>query len=149
MSITPPLPAKSAQMSRVKNSNTAPEMAIRRELYRRGLRYRVNMILPQMCRIRPDLVFLRSRVAVFVDGCFWHRCPEHGTSPQTNREWWRKKLDTNVSRDRAADSALVEEGWKVIRIWEHENVMRSADLIEETVRKRASRPSKRTSWKPR
>jgi len=104
----------------------------------------VNMLLPQIGRIRPDLVFLRSRVAVFVDGCFWHRCPEHGTSPQTNGDWWRKKLDTNVNRDRAADSALVEAGWTVIRIWEHENVALAADRVEETVRKRSPGPLNRT-----
>ena len=78
----PPSAAKSAQMSRVRNVHTAPEMAIRRELHRRGLRYRVNMPLPRIGRIRPDIVFTRVRVAVFVDGCFWHRCPEHGSSPK-------------------------------------------------------------------
>ena len=123
-------------MSRVKNRHTAPEMAIRRELHRRGLRYRVNMALPQLGRTRPDIVFTRVRVAVFVDGCFWHRCPEHGTSPKTNAGWWRRKLDTNVERDRTTDTALAEAGWTVIRIWEHEDPTIAADRVEAIVRSR-------------
>ena len=130
----PPSAAKSAQMSRVRNRHTAPEVAIRRELHRRGLRYRVNMALPQFGRTRPDIVFTRARVAVFVDGCFWHRCPEHGTSPKTNADWWRHKLDTNTRRDRATDTALAEAGWTVIRIWEHEDAGTAADRVEVTVR---------------
>jgi len=121
-------------MSRVKNRHTAPEMAIRRELHRRGLRYRVNMALPQIGRTRPDIVFTRARVAVFVDGCFWHRCPEHGTAPKTNPGWWRRKLDTNVERDRTTDTALAEAGWTVIRIWEHEDASTAAARVEATVR---------------
>ncbi len=120
-------------MSRVKNVHTAPEMAIRRELHRRGLRYRVNMPLPELGRVRPDIVFTRVRVAVFVDGCFWHRCPEHGTSPKTNAEWWRRKLDTNVERDRQTDTALAEAGWTILRIWEHEKTTTAADQVERIV----------------
>ena len=116
--------------------NTAPEVAIRRELHRRGLRYRVNMPLPQIPRVRPDIVFTRIRVAVFVDGCFWHRCPEHGTSPKTNAEWWHLKLDTNVERDRQTDTALAEAGWTVIRIWEHEDAITAADQVEGIVHNR-------------
>ena len=123
-------------MSRVKSRHTAPEMAIRRELHLRGLRYRVNMSLPQVGRTRPDIVFTRVRVAVFVDGCFWHRCPEHGSSPKTNAGWWSRKLDTNVERDRATDTALAEAGWTVIRIWEHEDTSTAADRVEATVRSR-------------
>ena len=121
-------------MSRVKNVHTAPEVAIRRALHRRGLRYRVNMPLPGIGKVRPDIVFTRVRVAVFVDGCFWHRCPEHGTSPKTNADWWRQKLDTNVERDRTTDTALVEAGWTVIRIWEHENATNAADRVEALLR---------------
>lgn len=114
--------------------HTAPEVAIRRALHRRGLRYRVNMPLPGIGKVRPDIVFTRVRVAVFVDGCFWHRCPEHGTSPKTNADWWRQKLDTNVERDRTTDTALVEAGWTVIRIWEHENATNAADRVEALLR---------------
>ena len=96
----------------------------------------MNMSLPEVGRIRPDIVFTRVRVAVFVDGCFWHRCPEHGSSPKTNSGWWRQKLDTNVERDRATDTALAEAGWTVIRIWEHEDTCTAADRVEATVRNR-------------
>lgn len=123
-------------MSRVRTVHTGPEMAIRRELHRRGLRYRVNMPLPQMGRIRPDIVFTRARVAVFVDGCFWHRCPEHGSSPKSNADWWRRKLDTNVRRDRTTDEALAEASWTVLRIWEHEDIATAADRVETIVRSR-------------
>lgn len=113
--------------------HTAPEMAIRRVLHRRGLRYRVNMPLPEIRRIRPDIVFSRARVAVFVDGCFWHRCPEHGSSPKTNADWWRRKLDANVERDRKTDTVLADAGWMVIRIWEHEDATAAADRVESVV----------------
>ena len=113
--------------------HTAPEMAIRRELHRRGLRYRVNLTLSKIGRIRPDIVFTRVRVAVFVDGCFWHRCPEHGSSPKTNADWWRRKLDNNVERDRTTDTVLAKAGWTVIRIWEHEDAIAAADRIEATL----------------
>nr|MDE0500877.1 very short patch repair endonuclease [bacterium] len=129
----PPTAAKSAQMSRVRSAHTAPEMVIRRELHRRGLRYRVNMPLPEIGRIRPDIVFTRAQVAVFVDGCFWHRCPEHGSSPKSNADWWCRKLDTNVERDRKTDNLLAEAGWTVIRIWEHEDAATAADRVETIV----------------
>lgn len=123
-------------MSRVRSRHTAPELAVRRELHRRGLRYRTDMPVPDIGRTRPDIVFTRVRVAVFVDGCFWHRCPDHGTSPKANADWWSEKLDGNVRRDRAIDLALAEAGWLVIRIWEHEEPVEAADRIESAVRKR-------------
>lgn len=128
-----PTSAESARMSRVRRRHTTPELAIRRELHRRGLRYRVDLPLPQIGRTRPDIVFTRIQVAVFVDGCFWHRCPDHATFPKTNAEWWREKLDTNVRRDRAADDALSRAGWEVIRIWEHEDPVAAADRVERVV----------------
>ena len=131
-----PSATKSAHMSRVKQRHTAPELAIRRELHRRGLRYRVDMRLPQIGRTRPDIVFTRAKVAVFVDGCFWHRCPEHKSFPKTNAEWWRRKLDTNVERDHRTDAALTKAGWIVIRIWEHEEPIKAADRVEAVVRNR-------------
>ena len=134
--LVPPSAAKSAQMRRVKHRHTAPELAIRRELHRRGLRYRVDMPLPRLGRMRPDIVFTRAKVAVFVDGCFWHRCPHHESFPKTNAEWWRRKLDANVRRDRASDAMLTEAGWTVIRIWEHEKPVDAGDRVEEIVRAR-------------
>ena len=102
-------------------------MVIRRELHRRGLRFRVNFReLPG----RPDIVLTRARIAVFVDGCFWHRCPAHGTLPKNNREWWLAKLDRNVERDREKDLLLHEAGWTVVHLWEHEDPVTASDCIE-------------------
>lgn len=120
-------------MSRVRNRDTQPEMAIRRELHRRGLRYRVSYRIPGIGRVVPDIVFTRRKVAVFVDGCFWHRCPTHATFPKANEAWWAEKLEKNVCRDRANDERLTTAGWAVIRVWEHEEPRVAADRIEQAV----------------
>lgn len=100
--------------------DTGPEMAIRTLLHRSGLRYRVDYrVGTGRSAPRPDIAFTRARVAVFVDGCFWHSCPKHGTLPMANREFWKSKLERNVERDRENDAALEAMGWTVIRIWEH------------------------------
>jgi DNA mismatch endonuclease (patch repair protein) len=102
--------------------DTAAELALRSELHRRGARYRVDFpIRPPSGRlIRPDIVFPRKRVAVFVDGCFWHACPIHGTRPTANRTYWETKLVANRARDLRQTQALESAGWVVIRVWEHE-----------------------------
>jgi DNA mismatch endonuclease (patch repair protein) len=105
-------------------------MLLRRELHARGLRYRLHVRVDPTLRSRPDVVFRRWRLAVYVDGCFWHRCPEPGTLPANNGEWWRLKLDANVARDRTTDEALMAAGWTVIRVWEHEDPVAAADRIE-------------------
>lgn len=114
--------------------DTKPELALRRELWRRGLRYRVDRPPIPGMRRRADLVFTRQRVAVFVDGCFWHRCPEHSTIPKANRAWWTEKLDRNVARDRDTDRRLRDTGWVVVRVWEHEPTAEAADRVERAVR---------------
>jgi DNA mismatch endonuclease (patch repair protein) len=114
--------------------DTQPELAVRRELHRRGLRYRVDVPPVRGLRCRADLVFTRARVAVFVDGCFWHACPEHGTSPAANGAWWRRKLTANVDRDRRNDRNLSAAGWRVVRIWEHEDAATGADRVEHALR---------------
>ncbi|MFC0432559.1 very short patch repair endonuclease [Kutzneria buriramensis] len=125
--------ATSARLRRQPRSATKPEVALRRELHRRGLRFRVNHPgLPG----RPDLAFTRAKVAVFVDGCFWHCCPDHGTLPRNNRDWWRAKLDRNVARDRAKDAALTGLGWSVLHVWEHEAPGTAADRVEAEWRQR-------------
>ncbi|WP_020579902.1 very short patch repair endonuclease [Actinopolymorpha alba] len=125
--------ATSARLQRQPRASTKPEVALRRELHRRGLRFRVNHPgLPG----RPDVAFTRVKVAVFVDGCFWHRCPTHGTLPRNNREWWLAKLDRNVARDRAKDAALADLGWTVLHVWEHEMPETAADHVELEVRHR-------------
>jgi DNA mismatch endonuclease (patch repair protein) len=124
--------------------DTAAELAIRRELWRRGLRYRVDVAPTSGLRRRADIVFTRARVAVYVDGCFWHRCPIHGTMPKANHEWWRAKLDGNVERDRDTDRSLADAGWLVIRIWEHEDPVDAASRIEAAVRRPTGGPLSRT-----
>jgi DNA mismatch endonuclease, patch repair protein len=104
-----------------RRTDTKPEMALRRALHRQGFRYRKDYRLDlDGARVRPDIAFTARRVAVFVDGCFWHVCPEHGTRPANNTWYWGPKLARNVERDRAADVALEAAGWRVVRIWEHE-----------------------------
>lgn len=124
----PPLSAAvSAEMQRMPRSSTGPEIRLRRELHRRGLRFRVNHPgLPG----RPDIAFTRARLAVFVDGCFWHSCPEHCVLPKHNQAWWQEKLARNVSRDREKDAQLGLMGWAVLHVWEHEAVVGAADRIE-------------------
>src|SRR5919107_2002682 len=100
--------------------DTSPELAVRRAAHALGLRYRVDARpLPEVNR-RADLVFTRARVAVFIDGCFWHACPEHGTSPRTNSDYWGPKIARNVERDEETDRLLRDAGWLPLRIWEHE-----------------------------
>ena len=123
-------------MSRLGRRDTGPERAVRSELHRRGLRFRLDRAVLAHVKTRPDLVFTSQRVAVFVDGCFWHCCPEHASWPKANADWWRRKLEANVRRDRLTDAALTDAGWLVIRIWEHESPLEAADRIELAVRER-------------
>jgi DNA mismatch endonuclease (patch repair protein) len=133
--IAPPAssPAVRAVMQSNRASGTMPELALRSELHRRGLRYRVHHEPVSGLRCRADIVFSRPRIAVFVDGCFWHRCPLHGTSPQSNAPYWQVKLDRNVARDKRNDTALAAAGWIVVRVWEHEKVEDAADRIATLV----------------
>jgi DNA mismatch endonuclease (patch repair protein) len=80
-------------------------------------------------RVRGDIAFTRLKLVVFVDGCFWHRCPEHGTTPSRNQAYWLPKLETNVERDHRVDAALVADGWHVLRVWEHEDVTRATERV--------------------
>lgn len=107
---------KSEQMARVRSADTGPEMALRRALWQAGLRYRVRPSMPG----RPDLAFLRCRIAVFVDGCFWHGCEEHYKVPATNATFWSEKIARNRKRDLDVESVLAQLGWTVLRFWEHE-----------------------------
>ena len=125
--------ATRARMQRQARRDTRPEAALRALLWRRGLRYRVDYRVPGT-RGRVDIAFQRAKVAVFVDGCFWHGCPQHGSLPKANAGWWAEKLRANVERDRRASSTLEELGWQVTRIWEHEDASAVADNIELLVR---------------
>ena len=108
-------------MSRQLSKDTGAELAVRRLLHAAGLRYRVEYPVPGMARRRIDVAFTRARVAVLIDGCFWHGCPEHATRPKANAEWWRKKLDRNMARDLETTEHLIAQGWTVLRFWEHES----------------------------
>jgi DNA mismatch endonuclease (patch repair protein) len=121
--------------------NTAPERALRGELHRRGLRYFVHRRPLPTLRREADLVFSRARVAVFVDGCFWHGCPDHGTSPKSNAEWWAAKLAGNRARDTNTDAVLCAAGWTVVRVWEHESAAGAADRVQAAVHRNLSRRS--------
>lgn len=121
----------SSRMSRQARRDTAPEMLLRRELHRRGLRYRVECPLPGWPRRRADLVFLRARIVVLVDGCFWHVCPTHGTAPLANCEWWADKRRRNVERDKETDAYLQAIGWRLVRVWEHESPDAAADRVQD------------------
>ncbi len=116
--------------------DTAPEITLRRLLHVQGLRYRINTRPLPSVRRTADLVFRPTRVAVFVDGCFWHRCPDHATDPKSNSDYWEPKLKRNVERDRETDRLLAESGWLSIRIWEHEDPRKAAQRIERIVRSR-------------
>ncbi|GEN80516.1 DNA mismatch endonuclease Vsr [Actinotalea fermentans] len=130
----------SLRFSRQLRSGTSPELLLRRELHRRGRRYLVHRPIPGLPRRRADLVFTRWRLAVFVDGCFWHGCPEHGVMPRSNSEWWGWKLEMNRERDRDTDQRLRELGWTVLRVWEHESPGLAADRVEQILDALARRP---------
>ncbi len=123
------------RMSRAKRRDTKPELAIRSGLHRAGLRFFVDRpALPTHGRRRrADIVFPTERVAVFVDGCFWHSCPEHGTLPKNNRDWWLQKLDANRRRDADTDQVLTEHGWTVVRVWEHDDPGAAVDRVRSIV----------------
>lgn len=129
-------PSSSERMSRQATRDTAPEMELRKCLHAAGLRYRVHVKPLPGLRRTADVVFRRARVAVFVDGCFWHSCPDHGTTPLTNAEWWVAKLSRNVERDADTDRELADAGWLVVRVWEHEDPVVVADRVARAVRSR-------------
>ena len=118
-----------SRMSRQKRKDTEAEMSVRRILHARGLRYRVDVRPVPELRARGDIVWSGLRLIVFIDGCFWHGCPDHATRPRANAEWWAEKLDNNIRRDRRTDSELRKRGWTVLRFWEHENPEDVADVI--------------------
>ncbi|CAL9470260.1 Very short patch repair protein [Streptomyces sp. enrichment culture] len=120
-------------MSRQNSRDTAPEVAVRKLLHAAGLRYRVNVPVPGMPRRTIDIVFSKAKIAVFLDGCFWHGCPQHATQPKANAEWWRAKLDKNMARDQETTEHLRAGGWTVLRYWEHETPSAVAQEVRATV----------------
>ncbi|MFC9611989.1 very short patch repair endonuclease [Streptomyces sp. NPDC056938] len=132
----PSSPVVSARMSRQARKDTAPEVEVRRLLHASGLRYRLHVRVPDMPRRTIDIAFTRAKVAVFLDGCFWHGCPEHATQPKANAEWWRAKLDRNMARDRETTEHLLADDWTVLRFWEHESAADVATRIAAVVASR-------------
>ncbi|MGW3102501.1 very short patch repair endonuclease [Streptomyces sp. NPDC001100] len=120
-------------MSRQSSRDTAPEVAVRRLLHAEGLRYRVNVPVPGMPRRTIDIAFPKAKIAIFMDGCFWHGCPLHATQPKSNAEWWRAKLDKNMARDVETTEHLRAAGWSVHRFWEHESAQDVAQQIATSV----------------
>lgn len=130
----PSSPAATATMKANRRVDTRPEALLRSALHRRGLRFRKDVYLRVGdVSTKADIVFSRHRIAVYLDGCFWHRCPKHGQLPRANRDYWKPKLERNVQRDNEVTKALRAEGWRVIRVWEHEPIELAAEAIYEAV----------------
>jgi DNA mismatch endonuclease (patch repair protein) len=126
---------RSRNMQAIRRANTKPEVALRSALHRLGYRFRKDLRLDlDGVRVRPDIAFTKSKVAVFVDGCFWHCCPEHGRIPVVNEDYWRPKLQRNQDRDQIADAALSDAGWQVVRLWEHVPPVEAADFLISVLR---------------
>lgn len=126
---------KSMQANRSKD--TSPELALRKLLHAQGLRYRVNSRPFKQLRRTADVVFSKAKVAVFVDGCFWHACPEHYTEPIKNVDYWRTKISRNLERDAEINQRLADEGWKVLRFWSHVDPEVAAGVVLAVVKKRS------------
>lgn len=126
-------PGVRSRMQVQRTRDTAPEMALRSSLHSMGLRYRVDRAPLPGLRRRADIVFGPARVAVFVDGCFWHGCPEHGTKARANADFWAAKIERNRARDADTDARLAEAGWTVVRVWEHTPAAEAADRVAAAV----------------
>jgi DNA mismatch endonuclease (patch repair protein) len=122
-----------ASMQGNRSKDTKPELAVRRELHARGLRYFKNRRPVRAIRRTADIVFPTPRLAVFIDGCFWHGCPEHHTVARTNADYWSAKVERNRNRDKETDDLLADAGWTVLRIWEHVGVAEAADIVQTAV----------------
>lgn len=141
-SATPPASSagRRRNMQSIRRKNTKPELQLRSELHALGYRYRCDfrIDLPSG-RVRPDIVFTRRKVAVFVDGCFWHSCPQHGRQPSTHESYWTPKLRKTVERDQKNTESLTRAGWHVVRIWEHEPLAEAVTSVIEGVRMQSRR----------
>lgn len=135
------MPGVSERMRRQRRRDTGPELALRRELRARRLGYRLHRRPSKSLAREADLIFRGAMVVVFVDGCYWHGCPEHASWPRSNARFWQVKIERNRERDRETDRILADEGWMIFRVWEHEDAGTAAERIAAEVRKRrGSRP---------
>lgn len=135
----PSTPEASLRMQRVRQKNTSAESALRREIHALGLRYRIHVPVLTKPRRVADVAFSGLRVAVFIDGCFWHGCPKHATWPKQNADFWRAKILANQERDRDTDARLLAHGWEVVRVWAHETPCEAASRIAKVVRRRRAK----------
>jgi len=126
----------SRQMSMLGQRDTDPEILVRSDLHRRGLRFRVHSKPEPDLRTKADIIFRPKKVVVYIDGCFWHHCPEHGTVPASNQEFWATKLRRNQERDAENTRELKARGWTVLRFWEHEDAASAAETIEQILRQK-------------
>ncbi|MBX7136315.1 MAG: very short patch repair endonuclease [Fimbriimonadaceae bacterium] len=132
-------PGRSRNMAAIRRQDTKAEVELRSALHRSGYRFRKDHPIPADGKlIRPDIVFTKRKVAIFVDGCFWHSCPTHGRQPTANADYWSPKLQRNAERDRQQTAALESAGWTVLRFWEHEAQPTVIDAIREAVSRQAS-----------
>lgn len=131
--IPPSSPEVSRRMAKVRQKGTDAEVALRRQLYRIGLRYRIDYEVLKKPRRVADIAFLGRRIAIFVDGCFWHGCPQHASWPKRNAELWRQKIETNRSRDEDTNERLRSLGWTVLRFWSHESPADAAGVVANMV----------------
>ena len=126
-------PATSCRMAKVRQTGTDVELAQRKELYRTGLRYRVNYEVLKKPRRVADVAFPWLKIAIFVDGCFWHGCPEHATWPKQNAEFWRQKIEMNRLRDADTNLRLLEDGWTILRFWAHDSPVEATQAVAKLV----------------
>lgn len=134
-----PAPSSEAALKRMqaaKPRDTAPEKALRSSLHNRGLRFRVDQKIIKDLNRKADIVFRSAKVAVFVDGCFWHGCPIHGTSAKANAKFWKNKIERNQARDLDTNSRLKKAGWRIVRVWEHEDPEKTSQKILRLIVKR-------------
>ena len=135
MTILPyPKPINSVSTKKMRSNrrtDTKPEIALRSALHRSGLRFRKDypIRLPDGRTVHPDIAFTKKKIAIFVDGCFWHSCPEHGSTPKSNQDYWIPKLSENVERDKCTDTGLRANGWQVVRVWEHSGPEEAVEII--------------------
>lgn len=140
-SLTSPVASSSAATATMRANrrrDTKPELLLRSALHRQGWRFRVDApVYASGRRVRPDIVFPKRRVAVFIDGCFWHSCPEHGLKPKANATYWEAKLNGNKARDTADSHALRQDGWKVVRVWEHDKIDDAVEAVKTALESRS------------
>ncbi|WP_074249834.1 very short patch repair endonuclease [Mycobacteroides abscessus] len=128
---------RSRNMAAIRRKDTKPEVELRSALHRLGYRFRKDYpIRVDGKLLRPDIAFTRQKIAIFIDGCFWHCCPQHGHQPNVNADYWSLKLQGNVARDRKQTATLQDAGWQVVRFWEHEDLDRVISDLATLIRKR-------------